>query len=254
MTLINFGFISFGVSDLVDIIIFTAVFYKLFTMVKDTRAITMFVGVLSIILIGRVADFFNLTIISWIIDSLSTIFWLAFFIIFQPELRRILLQLGQNRFVRKIFKIEAKTVVKEVAEAAFALSEKRFGGLFVLQKNMGLKGIVETGVELKSEVNSDLLISIFFPRSPLHDGAVLISNDVLVAARCILPLSQRHNLESKYGTRHRAAIGLTEESDAVVVVVSEETGNISLAFNGEILKVDDMETLVNKINRIFSQG
>ncbi len=251
MTFFNIGFITFGLSDLLDILLFTGIIYKLFILVKDTRVITMFIGVLSILFLGVLAETFNFTILTWLVRSLSTVFWLAFFILFQPELRRVLMLIGQNRFIRKMLKIEAKTIVDEVVFAAFALSEKRYGALFVLQKNMGLKSIVDTGVPLKSEVSSDLLTTIFYPRSELHDGAVIISDDVLLAARCILPITSREDLEAKYGTRHRAALGMSEESDAVIVVVSEETGTVSIAYNGEILKVDDEDMLKNKIKRLF---
>jgi diadenylate cyclase len=251
MTFFNIGFITFGLSDLLDIILFTGIVYKLFNLVKDTRVITMFIGVFSILLMGVLAEIFNFTILSWLVKSLTTVFWLVFFILFQPELRRVLMLIGQNRFIRKMLKLEAKTIVEEVVEAAFTLSEKRYGALFVLQKNMGLKGIVDTGVPLKSEVTADLLTTIFYPRSELHDGAVIIADDVLLAARCILPITSREDLEAKYGTRHRAALGLSEESDAVVIVVSEETGSVSVAYNGEILKIDDDDMLKNKIQRLF---
>ena len=221
-------------------------------MIKDTRAITMFVGLFSVLIFGVIAESLNFSIVSWLMSSIGPIFWLAFFILFQPELRRILIEIGHNRFIRGLLKIETKTVIDEVAKAAFVLSERRFGGLFVLQRSVGIKSIIDTGVLLKSEVTSELLVTIFFPRTPLHDGAAIINNDVLVAAQCILPVSDRDNLDTKYGTRHRAALGLSEESDAVIIVVSEETGDISIVFKGEFLKIENEESLVVKVKRLFS--
>ncbi|MBN1967801.1 MAG: diadenylate cyclase CdaA [Candidatus Delongbacteria bacterium] len=251
MVLFKIGFIDFNLADFVDILLFTIIIYKLFNLVRDTRVITMFIGIFTILLIGFFADLLNLTILSWLVKSISTVFWLLIFILFQPEFRRILMYIGQNKLIRKFLKIEVKTVTDEIVHAAYALSEKRFGGLFVLQKNVGLKAVVDTGVPLKSEVTSDLLTTIFYPRSELHDGAVVIANDVLLAARCILPITSREDLEAKYGTRHRAALGLSEESDAVIIVVSEETGNVSVAYNGEILKIESPEQLIKKIERLF---
>ncbi len=252
MHLFNIGFIPFGLADILDIFLFTFIFYKTFIMIKDTRAITMFIGMLLIIVLGIIADFMNFSIISWMMDSIGTIFWLAFFIIFQPELRRILLQLGQNKLMRKFLKIKTRTILDEVVKSAFILSEKRFGGLIVLQKNVGLKNIIETGISIKSEVSSELLVTIFFPRTPLHDGAAVIVNEVLVAAQCILPNTTKTDLESKYGTRHRAALGLSEESDAIIIVVSEETGTVSTAYDGKILKVENEDALKKRIRRLFS--
>ena len=252
MHIFSIGFINFSFTDLVDLLLFTGIFYKLFIMLKDTRAITMFLGMFSILLLGWFADFLNFSILSWVMQSIEPIFWLAFFILFSPELRRILLQIGQNKIIRSLLKIEAKTVIDVIVTSAFALSDKRIGGLFVLQKNVGLKNVIETGISLKSEVTTELLVTLFYPGTPLHDGAVVIVNDVLVAAACLLPMTSKE-VDSKYGTRHRAALGLSEESDAVVIVVSEETGDVSIAYNGKLLKVEDHESLKKKIKRLFHQ-
>ena len=250
MHLFNIGFVSFTFVDLADILLFTAMFYKLFTMLKDSRATTMFLGLFTVVLIGIIADFLNLSIMSWLLSSITTIFWLAFFILFQPELRRLLTQIGQNRIIRKILKIKSNTMTDEITNAAFALSEKRMGGLIVLQKNVGLKYVIETGVPIKSEVSADLIVTMFNPGSPLHDGAVIIINDMISAARCILPITSR-DIDSSFGTRHRAAIGLSDESDAVIVVISEETGKVRIAYNGRFLNVEDKNSLRNKISRFF---
>lgn len=252
MPLFNIGFITFKLADLLDLIIFTGLFYRLFIMLKDTRALTMFIGMFTILIMGIVAGMLNFSVISMLMESIGTIFWLAFFILFQPELRRLLMQLGQSRLIRKLFKIEAKTVIDEIVKASFELSDKRIGGLIVLQKNVGLKNISETGIALKSEVSSELICTIFYPGTPLHDGAVIIVNDVIVAAECILPVSHDPEIDSKYGTRHRAALGLSEESDAVIIVISEETGKVSLAYNGKLLIIENQEKLKKRITRLFA--
>jgi len=253
MNIFTIGFIPFRLIDILDIGLFTVVFYRIFIMIKDTRAITMFLGLVTVVICGFFIDLFNLTIVSWIFDSVGTVFWLAFFVIFQPEFRRILMQLGQNRILRTLLKIESKTVIDEIVKSAFLLSDKRIGGLFVLQKNVGLKHVIETGTSLKAEVTSELLVTIFYPGTPLHDGAVIIVNDMLIAAQCILPISQKHDLESKYGTRHRAALGMSEESDAVIIVISEETGDISIAYNGKLLRIESEIILKKRILRLFNQ-
>lgn len=253
MSLFTIGFITFKLTDLLDLILFTGLMYRLFIMLKDTRALTMFIGMFAILIMGVVAGMLNFSVITMLMQSIGTIFWLAFFILFQPELRRLLMQFGQNKFFRKLFKIEAKTIIDAIVKASFELSEKRIGGLIVLQKNVGLKNITETGIQLTSEVSSELLSTIFYPGTPLHDGAVVISNDVLLAAECILPVSQNSDIDSKYGTRHRAALGLSEESDAVIIIISEETGNVSIAYNGKLLLIENPEKLKRRIDRLFSQ-
>jgi diadenylate cyclase len=250
MELFRIGFISFTIVDLADILLFTFISFKLYNVVKDSRATTMFLGMLSVVILGIFADFLNLTIMSWLIDSLRTIFWLAFFILFSPELRRILTHIGQNRILNKFLQIKTQTILDEVSKAAFMLSEKRIGGLIVLTKNVGIKSVVESGIPIKSDVSPELLATIFNPSSPLHDGAVIISNDQIVAAKCILP-STAKDIGSQFGTRHRAAVGLSEESDAIIVVVSEETGDVRIAYDGDLLRMDTMQVLKNKLEKLF---
>jgi diadenylate cyclase len=250
MELFRIGFLSFTLADLADISLFTFIFYKLYNVVKDSRATTMFLGLLFVVLVGIISDFLNLVIMSWLVSSIKTIFWLAFFILFQPELRRILTHIGQNKLVRKFLQIKTQTIFDEVAKAAFMLSDKRLGGLIVLQKNVGIKSVIESGIPIKSEVSSELIVTIFNPSSPLHDGAVVISNDQIVAAKCLLPSTARE-IGSQFGTRHRAAVGLSEESDAIIVVVSEETGEVRIAYDGDLLKTNKDEDLNLKLEKLF---
>lgn len=250
MELFKIGFISFTIVDLADIMLFTFIFYKLYNVVKDSRATTMFLGMMFVVVAGIFADFLNLAIMSWLIDSLRTIFWLAFFILFQPELRRILTHIGQNRILNKFLQIKTQTILDEVSKAAFMLSEKRIGGLIVLTKNVGIKSVVESGIPIKSDVSPELIATIFNPASPLHDGAVVVSNDQIVAAKCILP-STTKDIGSQFGTRHRAAVGLSEESDAIIVVISEETGDVRIAYDGDLLRMNSIQDLKLKLEKLF---
>jgi len=235
MELFRFGFLSFTLIDLIDILLVTYVFYKLYDIMRGTRASQMFVGLLLILVVSFVVGALGMKEMTWLVQSIAQVWVIAFVILFQPELRRLLIQLGQGRLVRRLFRMKTTRVIDEIAKAAEDLSRRRYGGLFVLQRDMGLRAVIESGVKLQSEATAELIVSIFFPRTPLHDGAIVINGNIIEAARCILPLTQNPNIDPSLGTRHRAGLGITEESDAAVVVVSEETGQISLAYRGEFL-------------------
>lgn len=233
--LFKIGFINFTLLDLLDIVAVYIIFYSLYKVLRGTRAAQMFAGMLMIIIASFIVQILNMEGLSWLISSFAGVWVIAFVIIFQPELRRLLIQIGQSRLIRTIFKVEENRAINAVVDAADQLAERHYGGLIILQKDTGLKGIMESGIILQAEVSSELLVSIFFPRTPLHDGAVVISNDLIQAAKCILPLTQNPEVDKSLGTRHRAALGMTEESDAVAIVVSEETGRIAVAYLGEFL-------------------
>ena len=255
MVLFRIGFLDFTLIDLLDIMAVYYVFLKLYQIMKGTRAAQMFAGLLLIIIASFIFQMVNMEGMSWLVSSFSAVWVIAFVIIFQPELRRLLIQLGQTRIIRMLFKVEENRSISAVVEAASQLSERHYGGLIVLQKDTGLKSIVEMGVPLQAEVSPELLVSIFSPRTPLHDGAVIISNDLIQAAKCILPLSQNPEYERTTGTRHRSALGITEESDAAAVVVSEETGRISLAYQGEFIHRNLDKANLNKyLREIFEEG
>ena len=173
---------------------------------------------------------------TWIFDSLKTVWLIAFVIIFQPELRRMLIYVGQSRIIRYFIKVSSGKTFDEVMKAAVELSKRRYGALIVMTRDTGIKSITETGIRVQAEVSAPLITSIFNARSPLHDGAIIIQNDIVEAAKCILPLSQSPSLGPHFGTRHRAALGLAEESDAVILVISEETGRISVALDGQLVQ------------------
>lgn len=222
--------------DLLDVAIVSVLFYKLYMFIRSTRAVTMFLGLLVIIVGGFLAEVLGLHALSSIIGSLKTIWLIGFLIVFQPELRRALSKLGQHPIVRPfVARGEAHEAVDMIVSAVFEMAEAHVGALIVLLGQAGLKGVIETGTPLYARVSEELLLAIFQHKSPLHDGAVIVQSDQIVAAGCILPLTQDPRLSRSLGTRHRAAIGITEEADCDVVVVSEETGGVSHAKGGQLL-------------------
>ena len=237
--------------DALDIVIVSFLLYKLFTLMRGTRAVHMFFGLVILFILSVIAQWANLMALNWIISSLKTVWVIAFVIIFQPELRRALASLGQHRFLSRFFTVEETGVLPEIIRSASRLAEKGVGALIVLEKDMGLKNYIETGTKIDARVTSELLETIFSPASPLHDGAVIIQSDRVAAAGCILPLAQDQRLSASLGTRHRAAIGLTEETDAIVIVVSEETQTISYAQTGKLNRKIDINTLRAELLKNF---
>ena len=185
----------------------------------------------------------DLYAMTWILTGITAIWIIAFIIVFQPELRRALVELGQNRLFRFIFK-EHVQLYREIKESSEILAKKKIGALIVLEREVNLKSFIETGTKIDAETSSELLISIFHPKSPLHDGAIIIREGRVAAAGCVLPLSQKEDIDKRYGMRHRAAIGISEETDAITIIVSEERKSISLAIGGKITPDIDGETLL----------
>ncbi|MBU0520451.1 diadenylate cyclase CdaA [bacterium] len=252
MELFRIGFLRFTIIDMFDILAVFTVFYQLYLIMKGTRASQMFAGLILIFVASFLVQFLGMQGMTWLIQSVATVWVIAFVIVFQPELRRLLVQLGQTRLVRAIVKERGTSTIDELVRSAVMLAQKRYGGLIVLQGETGIRGIIETGVNIGADVTADLIVSIFFPRTPLHDGAVIIRGDIIQAAKCILPLSDSPAIDPTMGTRHRAALGMTEEADATVIVVSEETGKISLAREGAFLGRDyDGERLKNQLQKIL---
>ena len=237
--------------DLLDIFLVALLFYRLLVLVKGTRSGQMYVGLLLIVLVGLFARAFDLIAVKWIVDSVKTIWLIAFVILFQPELRHVLAQFGRTRYFRSFLRGDSYGVLGEVVRAAETLGKKRQGALLVIERNTGLRNFVETGTRLDAKVTAELLVTLFSPGSPLHDGAVILREDSVVAASCILPLSSNPKTATDLGTRHRAALGLSEESDAAVVVVSEQTGGISVAFRGTLKQRLDSGELRSELSRIF---
>lgn len=249
--LFRIGFIKVTVFDILDIFVISYILYKTYFFIRGSRAAQMVVGLVLILIVSLLTRLFNMSGMTWIFDTLKTVWLIAFVIIFQPELRRMLIFIGQSRIIRYFVKVSSSKAFEEVIKAVMEMSRRRFGGLIVLTRDMGIKAITETGIRIQAEVTAPLIVSIFNPRSPLHDGAIIIQNDIIEAAKCILPLSQNPNIDPRLGTRHRAALGLGEESDAVIIVVSEETGIISIAVGGVLKRDLDSENLRNILYDAF---
>ncbi len=237
--------------DILDIILVSFVFYRVFLLIRGTRAAQMFFGLAVLMITSIAAEIFGLDALNWIVSNLKTVWVIAFVIIFQPELRRALAALGQNPLFRNFVRSNEAGPIGEIVQAAHRLAEEGRGALIVLEREAELRGIQETGTRIESRVTSELLETIFTPPTPLHDGAVLIRGNQLVAAGCILPLATNPNLAATLGTRHRAALGMAEETDAVVVVVSEETQTISLAMDGQLRLNVDPTALRSELAGIF---
>jgi diadenylate cyclase len=237
--------------DLLDILLVTVLFYRLLILVKGTRSAQMYVGLLIIVLVGIVARELDLIAVKWIVESLKTVWLIAFVILFQPELRHMLAQFGRTRYFRSFLRGDSYGVLGDLVRGVETLAQHRHGALIVMERNVGLRNFVETGTRIDAKLSAELLVTLFSPGSPLHDGAVIVREDTMVAASCILPLSSNPRTPTMLGTRHRAALGLTEETDAAVVVVSEETGSISVAFRGRLRQKLSEGELRSELSRIF---
>ena len=242
---------SLWILDVLDIFLVAALFYRLLILVKGTRSAQMYVGLLVIVLVGLLAREFDLIAVKWIVESLKTVWLIAFVILFQPELRHALAQFGRTRYFRSFVRSDSFGVLGEIVRGAEALAERRHGALIVIERNVGLRNFIETGTRIDAKVSAELLVTLFSPGSPLHDGAVMVREDSIVAAACILPLSSDPRLAATLGTRHRAALGLSEESDAAVIVVSEQTGAISVCYRGAMKARLNEGELRSELSRIF---
>ncbi|HFE65122.1 TIGR00159 family protein [candidate division KSB1 bacterium 4484_188] len=250
--LFRIGFLSVSIIDVFDVFLVAYIFYKVYEFLKGSMAARMMMGLLIIILFSIFAEILNMSGSSWIFSNLKTVWVIAFVIIFQPEFRRLLLYLGQNPVLRRFVQVSTTRFIDETIGAVSDLSRKNFGALIVLLRDTGIKHIVETGISLQAQVSKALILSIFNPRSPLHDGAIVIQNDIIVAAKCQLPLTENPKLDPSLGMRHRAALGLSEQADVTVLVVSEETGMISLAEQGILTRGLTEEGLRKRLLEAFS--
>jgi diadenylate cyclase len=252
LILFKIGFLPVTVMDILDILIMSYIIFRVYNFLRGSRGAQMLAGLVIILVLSVIAPLVHMRGISWILDNLRTVWLVAFVILFQPELRRMLIQVGQNRVIRFFVKVSGSKMIDEVLEATAALRTKGYGALIVMARETGLKSIIESGIRLQAEVSSELILSVFNPRSPLHDGAIVIQNDIIESARCILPLIEHDKARKNLGTRHRAALGLSEETDAMVIVISEETGKVSLAIAGELDFDLDETTLRVKLQKGFT--
>lgn len=238
------------ITFILDIVIVTLVLVKVFKIVKDSRAWQLLKGILLLIVIMALSSLCHLYILNYMITALMT-YGLVFVVLFQPELRRVLEQLGSNKLGKflgfdKDFETKTKEDIYKVAIATYELAKERTGALIVLERDIKIKDIISTGIIMEAEISPQLLVNIFTPKTPLHDGAVVISGGRITSAACMLPLANDKDIARELGTRHRAAIGISKESDAIAVVVSEETGKVSIAKDGTLI-ADVKEDTLKKI-------
>ncbi len=231
---------TIGINDILDILITTFILYKILEFIKDTRAQQLLKGLLFVIAAYFVADYMNLYVVHWILKAVFTVGLFALVVIFQPELRRGLeymgrSKIGMSKFV-KIDKDKAKYISNEIANITASFSDSRTGALIVFERDVTLEDVAETGTLINADISAELLGNLFYEGAPLHDGAVIIRQGKVYAAGCVLPLTDKISINKSLGTRHRAGIGITENSDAVTLIVSEETGIISVAKDGQIIR------------------
>lgn len=231
-----------GFGGIVEILVLACMFYFLLIFFRETRSIKVFLGLLVVLLAAIVVTrLFHIYALNWLLRQLSVYLALALLVIFQPEIRRALAEIGRQPFLTS--PVESRDYVDSIIEAVMLLAERRLGALIAIERSESTRAIQDTGVKLDARVNADLLATLFFPHTPLHDGGVIISGNRIVAAGCLFPLCQEPELSRGLGTRHRAAMGLTEETDAIAIVVSEETGMISISTRGRLSRDFDEERL-----------
>lgn len=230
---------TFRFLDFIDIMTVAVAIYFVYKQLKDTRAVSLLKGLLVLAFINVVSHTLNLYVINWILQQGMTVLLFALPVVFQPELRRALEQLGRGRIFNRaqnVSEAEMDSAINEVMAAARVMSREHTGALMVFEREVGLGDYIDTGILVDAKLSRELIRNIFVPGTPLHDGAMIIRNGRIMAAGCLLPLTEDRTLSTELGTRHRAAIGLSEQADCVVVVVSEETGKISYTYGGHIYR------------------
>ena len=248
------SFITLRWQDIPDILIVAFIIYRVLLLFVGTRAMQLLRGVMIIGLCGAVANILEFRTLSWVISHLLGAFIIVIPILFQPELRRILEELGKGRIVTSFNKEAMDKRVKQLVDALIYCKLNKIGVLCVFQRNTGLRELWRAAVPLEAEITNELLVSIFWEGTPLHDGAVVLDQQKIIAAGCYLPLSEKNDLSRWYGTRHRAAVGVTEISDAIALVVSEERGEITVAVAGRLSKPLNDEQLERICSHYFEQG
>jgi diadenylate cyclase len=245
--------ISFSWLDAIDILIVAALVFMVIRFFANTKSIPMLTGLLLILILAVVSNILSLPTMKIVMRGLRDLWIIVFVIIFQPEIRRALINLGKSSKFGYFIQEAIETVSEEVSKAIIQLSDKRIGALIAIERKVPLDSYIRTGIKMEAVVSSDLLVSIFSIYSPLHDGAVIIEEDRIVAAKSILPLTDHPDLSPTLGTRHRAAIGLTEETDAICLAVSEETGSISIAVGGDYYGDLDVKELKSTIHDMLQK-
>lgn len=251
---LNSLLMTVGLKDVFDILLVAVILYKVYEMLQDTRAITLVKGILVLLLVTWVSSLVELHVISWLLTKAITLLFVALPIVFQPELRRALERIGQGSFLGSSVYLndeEANILVNEIDKAVFNMASKKIGALLVMEREIGINEIIDTGVRIDGLVTADFLGNVFIPNTPLHDGAAVVRGNRLIAAGCLLPLTENRSLSTELGTRHRAALGLSEQCDAIVIVISEETGTVSIAENGRIIRHLNSDSLRRRLRPLF---
>ena len=247
----NFSLLDY-IASIVDILVVWYFLYKIFMVVRGTKAVQLINGIFIILILRGVAELLGLRTLGWLMSQIIDWGFLAIIVIFQPEIRRALEQLGRGRiFTRgKQKEVERQSeLIDAIVKASEYMSKRRIGALITIARETGMDDYIETGIKMNAKVTSELLINTFIPNTPLHDGAVIIQKDEIKAAACYLPLSESPFISKDLGTRHRAAIGISEVTDSITIVLSEETGEISLTNNGELyrdLSLDELKGMLTK--------
>lgn len=256
MILEIFGFLNMSLADILDILMVAAIIFLLFRWIKGSSAMNIFVAILMLFVIRVMAESLNMKLMAAILKTLLDVGIIALIVIFQPEVRHFLIRLGSRsglsirtrKILDRILGLQETSIggesIKEIAEACWAMGQEKTGALIVLPADNPLEQIIETGDRIDALVRRRLIMNIFFKNSPLHDGAMIIKGDRIVAARCTLPITGRSDIPPSLGMRHKAAIGISEESDASVIVVSEETGRISYVRGGVVTRIENMNELI----------
>ncbi|NLC71070.1 MAG: TIGR00159 family protein [Desulfuromonadaceae bacterium] len=246
-------FMNFRWLDVVDILLVAFIIYRIILLIQGTRAVQMLFGLAIIFLVYLGSKVGSLFTLQWMLDGFLSSLVLVIVVLFQNDIRRALIHVGKNPFFTDASYPQETEIIEELVKGCVTLASKKIGALIVIERETGLRDMLEIGVEIDAKVAGDLITSIFLPYSPIHDGAVVIQHGRLKRAGCFLPLSQNPDISKSLGTRHRAAIGLTELVDAVVVVVSEETGKISVVVGGKITRDLDSSTLRRLLKRLLEQ-
>jgi diadenylate cyclase len=238
-----------SIKDIIDVLIVSYIIYRVIIMVRGTRAVQLLKGIFLLVLTWAISTWLNLYTLKWLMNEMFTLGVLSVLIIFQPELRRALEQLGRGKLFSRSTPEEQDVShqINEVIKSVNYLARRKIGALIVFERTTGLNDYIESGIKMESKLSSELLSNVFVPNTPLHDGAVILRGSVIMAAGCYLPLSENPFISKELGTRHRAAIGVTEVCDAISVTVSEETGQVSLAINGQIVRDIKEESLISKL-------
>jgi len=253
-TIVGFAWFGLRIQDVLDILVVSLIIYRSLLLIQGTLAARMIISVIFLFALMHVAEskYLQLHTLSWLLRHFWSIALLSIMILFQPEIRRAFARIGHKRLLFQRNLTQKQTLIDEIVKAATVLSNRKIGALTVLEREAGLQPIREMGVTLDAVVTSELLRTIFYPHSPMHDGAVIIRDYKIAAAACFLPLTQNPDLPPHLGTRHRAAIGVTEETDAIAVVVSEETGRISVAQMGQIEQLSGANQLNERLRQLLT--